>query len=155
MQLDDIDHRLIGLLRTDARMPVNKIALTLGVSRATATARLQKLNDGGVIAGFTVVLQSNLETPGVRAITMVEVDGRHEDAVARKLLRLPEVRQLHATNGRWDLVAEIEVEAVSAFDDLLRSIRNIEGIRSTDTSILLKTRKAVAVDQRRDPVSSR
>ena len=142
MQLDDIDHRLIALLRNDARMPVAKLALTLGVSRATATARIERLTKAGVIAGFTVVLQSSIDTPGVRAITMVEVDGKHEEAVAKRLIGLPEVRALHATNGRWDLVAEVEVPTVGAFDDLLRTIRKIDGIANTDTSILLKTKKS-------------
>jgi DNA-binding Lrp family transcriptional regulator len=141
MQLDDIDYRLIALLRSDARTPVAKLAIMLGVSRATATARIDRLTKGGVIAGFTVVLQSNIDTPGVRAITMVEVDGKHEDAVTRRLMGLPEVRSLHATNGRWDLVAEIEAPSVGAFDDLLRTIRKIDGIANTDTSILLKTKK--------------
>ena len=141
MQLDDIDHRLIGLLRNDARMPVAKLAIALGVSRATAAARINKLAEGGVITGFTVVLQSNIDAPGVRAITMVQVDGRQEEAVTKRLLGLPEVRQLHTTNGRWDIVAELEAPSVSAFDDLLRKIRKIDGIATTDTSILLKARK--------------
>jgi DNA-binding Lrp family transcriptional regulator len=141
MQLDDVDYRLIALLRSDARTPVAKLAIMLGVSRATATARIDRLTKGGVIAGFTVVLQSNIDTPGVRAITMVEVDGKHEDAVTRRLMGLPEVRSLHATNGRWDLVAQIEAPSVGAFDDLLRTIRKIDGIANTDTSILLKTKK--------------
>ena len=141
MQLDDIDHRLIGLLRNDARMPVAKLAIALGVSRATAAARINKLAEGGVITGFTVVLQSNIDAPGVRAITMVQVDGRQEEAVTKRLLGLPEVRHLHTTNGRWDIVAELEAPSVSAFDDLLRKIRKIDGIATTDTSILLKARK--------------
>lgn len=141
MQLDDLDYRLIALLRNDARMPVAKLALALNVSRATATARIDRLTKGGVIAGFTVVLQANVDTPGVRAITMVEVDGKHEEAVAKRLMGFPEVRSLHATNGRWDLIAELEAPLVGAFDDLLRAIRKIDGIASTDTSILLKARK--------------
>jgi DNA-binding Lrp family transcriptional regulator len=141
MLLDDLDHRLISLLRSDARTPVAKLAISLGVSRATATARIERLTRSGVIAGFTVVLQSSVDTPGVRAITMVEVDGKHEEAVTKRLTGLPEVRALHATNGRWDLVAEIEAPTVGAFDDLLRTIRKIDGIANTDTSILLKTKK--------------
>jgi DNA-binding Lrp family transcriptional regulator len=141
MQLDDIDYRLIALLRSDARTPVAKLAAALGVSRATATARIDRLTRAGVIAGFTIVLQSSVDTPGVRAITMVEVDGKHEEAVAKRLIGLPEVRSLHATNGRWDLIAEIEAPSVGAFDDLLRTIRKIDGIANTDTSILLKSRK--------------
>src|SRR6218665_3789314 len=136
MQLDDVDYRLITLLRNDARMPVAKLALALGVSRATATARIDRLEKGRGIAGFTVVRQAKVDTPGVRAIPMVEGDGKHEEAVARRLTGFPEVRSLHATNGRWDLIAELEAPSVGAFDDLLRAIRKIDGIASTDTSIL-------------------
>lgn len=143
MALDDTDQRLIQLLRSDARMPVAKLAAQAGISRATATARIDRLRHDGIIAGFTVVLQSNVETAGVRAITMIEIEGRQEEAVTRRLMGMPEVRQLHATNGRWDVVAEIEAQNISSLDDLLRSIRQIDGIANTDTSILLKARKTV------------
>ena len=142
MILDDLDYRLIALLRTNARAPVNKLALDLKVSRATAKARIDRLVQGGAIAGFTVVMAA-APGHGIRAITMVEVDGKHEAAVMKRLLGMPEVRQLHNTNGRWDMVAELEAPDVEAFDDLLRQIRQIDGIASTDTSILLKARRSV------------
>jgi DNA-binding Lrp family transcriptional regulator len=143
MVSDDTDQKLIALLRTDARLPVAKLAAQAGISRATATARIDRLRRDGVIAGFTVVLQSNVDSGGVRAITMIEIEGRQEEAVTRRLMGMPEVRQLHATNGRWDVVAEIEAPNIGALDDLLRSIRQVEGIANTDTSILLKARKTV------------
>jgi DNA-binding Lrp family transcriptional regulator len=143
MALDETDQRLIALLRNDARMPVAKLAARADISRATATARIEKLRRDGIIAGFTVVLQSNVETGGVRAITMIEIEGKQEEAVTRRLMGMPEVRQLHATNGRWDVVAEIEAANIADLDDLLRSIRQIDGIANTDTSILLKARKTV------------
>lgn len=142
MTLDDLDHRLIALLRANARTPVAKLAMDLKVSRATARARIDRLVDSGVIAGFTLVMAS-APSQGIRAITMVEVDGKHEANVMKRLLGIPEVRQLHNTNGRWDMVAELEAPNVEAFDDLLRQIRQIDGIASTDTSILLKARRTV------------
>jgi DNA-binding Lrp family transcriptional regulator len=143
MAIDDIDRRLIQLLRTDARMSVAKLAAQAGISRATATARIERLRRDGIIAGFTIVLQSNVETSGVRAITMIEIEGKQEEAVTRRLMGMPEVRELHATNGRWDVVAEIEAASIADLDDLLRAIRQIDGIANTDTSILLKARKTI------------
>jgi DNA-binding Lrp family transcriptional regulator len=72
---------------------------------------------------------------------MIEIDGKQEEAVTRRLMGLPGVRELHTTNGRWDVVAEIEATGIAALDDLLRTIRQIDGIANTDTSILLKARK--------------
>jgi DNA-binding Lrp family transcriptional regulator len=141
MLLDDLDHRLVALLRADARMPVAKLALALKVSRATVKARIDRLVGSGAIAGFTVAMAA-ASGQGIRAITMVEVDGKHEAAVMKRLLGMPEVRQLHNTNGRWDMVVELEAPSVEAFDDLLRQVRQIDGIASTDTSILLRARRS-------------
>ena len=141
VSLDDLDRQLIALLRTDARLPVAKLAARLGVSRATVSARMDRLIENGVIAGFTVVLQAQTQPPGVRAVMMVEVDGKHADTVQRRLMGMPEIRGLHTTNGRWDLVAEIEAPSLPAFDELLRKVRQIDGIASTETSILLTARK--------------
>ena len=59
----------------------------------------------------------------------------------RRLAGLPEIRALHTTNGRWDIVAEIEAESLPAFDGLLRAIRQIDGIANSETSLLLGARK--------------
>ncbi len=61
--------------------------------------------------------------------------------VGASLRGFPEVRSLNTTNGRWDLVAEIEADSLPAFDDVLRRIRQVEGITATETSILLAARK--------------
>ena len=55
----------------------------------------------------------------------------------------PEIRGLYTTNGRWDVVAEIETATLTEFDDLLRTLRQIDGISTTETSILLAARKAL------------
>lgn len=139
--LDDLDHRLIALLRADARLPVSSLAATLGVSRATVRAHIDRLLQRGIIRGFTVVLSTDVPRTAIRAIMMVEVEGRAADRVARQLLGYPEVRSLHTTNGRWDIVTELETEHLAAFDEVLRRIRLIEGITSTETSILLASRR--------------
>jgi DNA-binding Lrp family transcriptional regulator len=48
---------------------------------------------------------------------------------------------LHSTNGRWDLMADLRADSLEAFDKVLNAIRQIEGISSTETSILLSTHK--------------
>lgn len=138
--LDDTDRRLIGLLRDDARLPAASLAAALGVSRATVKARMERLQANGVIQGFTVVLGDDADNAPVRAIAMIEVEGRVTDRVARALAGFPQVRALHSTNGRWDLVAEIETQSLYDFDETLRAVRLIEGVNLTETSILLASR---------------
>jgi DNA-binding Lrp family transcriptional regulator len=51
------------------------------------------------------------------------------------------VQTLHTTNGRWDIVAELRAENLEEFDRVLGRIRLVDGIASTETSLLLSTHK--------------
>lgn len=139
--MDTLDRELISLLRSNARIPVSSLAVSLGISRATVRARIDRLLESGAIQGFTIAMG---QTAGaqVRAIMMVEVDGRAAESVFHRLKGYPEVRALYSTNGRWDIVAELETPTLEAFDETLRQIRQIDGISVTETSILLATRKS-------------
>jgi DNA-binding Lrp family transcriptional regulator len=55
----------------------------------------------------------------------------------REARGLPEIRALHTTNGTWDLIAEIGVDTLPDLDRVLGTIRAIDGIRGSETSILL------------------
>ena len=139
--MDDTDRRLIALLRDNARLPVASLAQLLKVSRGTVQNRIDRLLAEGVIGGFTLRLKPEAEPQRVRAITMVAVDGEHASAVIRALRGIPEVQALHTTNGRWDIVIELGVDSLEAFDQALQRIRLIKGISNSETSLLLSTHK--------------
>jgi DNA-binding Lrp family transcriptional regulator len=139
--MDDTDRRLIALLRDNARLPVATLAQLLKVSRGTVQNRIDRLVAGGVIGGFTLRLKPEAEPQRVRAITMVAVDGEHATAVIKALRGIPEVQALHTTNGRWDIVAELGMDSLEAFDQALQRIRLIKGIANSETSLLLSTHK--------------
>jgi DNA-binding Lrp family transcriptional regulator len=141
--MDKIDHALIAALRRDGRRSVSDLAQEIGVSRATIRARLDRLVESGEIAGFTVQLKSDMQEPAIRAITLIEVEGKSSDQVVQRLSGMPEVLAIHATNGRWDLIAEIGTSDLPSFDETLRRIRLVEGISATETNLLLSTRKRV------------
>lgn len=133
---DDLDHRLIALLRANARAPAVELAVKLRVSRGTIQNRIDRLLRHGVIAGFTIRLRAELES-GVRALTSLEIRSENEKAVRLALKQLPEVRRIYSTNGRWDMVAEIGAADLAALDQVLGAIRAIKGVAHSETSILL------------------
>ena len=141
--LDDLDHALISALRHNARTSVSSLAALTGMSRATVSARIDRLVQSGTIAAFTIRTGAELSGSGVRAIVMIEVLGKMADRVATQMRGLPQVRALHSTNGRWDFIAELEDKDLGTFDETLHRIRLIDGINSTETNILLKTTKNV------------
>jgi DNA-binding Lrp family transcriptional regulator len=139
--MDDTDRQLLGLLRDNARTPVVELAKKLRLARATVQNRIAKLEANGTIVGYTLRLRPEAESQRIRAITSIEVEGHHGDAVRRALAGHPNVVALHSTNGRWDLMAELRADTLEAIDRVLNGIRSIPGIASTETSILLSTHK--------------
>jgi DNA-binding Lrp family transcriptional regulator len=141
INLDDTDRELIALLRDDARATVAALALQLKVARGTVQNRLARLEREGVIVGYTVRLKPQVEAHRIRALMTIAVEGNRAKEVLRSLRGNPHVVGLHTTNGRWDIVAELQAETLEAFDRVLSAIRLEEGIGSTETSILLSTHK--------------
>jgi DNA-binding Lrp family transcriptional regulator len=137
--MDDLDQQLIALLRQDARLSVADLAHKLKVSRGTVTNRLRKLEDMQVIVGYTVRLKPEAQTERIRAWMGVLVEGNQTRLVIASLLGEPAVAALHDTNGRWDLLAELEVATMAELSRALERIRLVSGIRGTETSILLNS----------------
>ena len=138
--MDDTDLRLIALLRQDARTPAAVLAEKLGVARGTVRHRLRKLEDAGIITGYTVTLRpEQAADDGIRAWMAVEVEGNQTRAVVAHLRGEPGLVALHDTNGRWDLLAELRAASTAELSQVLERIRLIKGIRHTETSILLAT----------------
>ena len=139
--MDDTDRQLLALLRDDARATVASLAKVLRVSRGTVQNRLHKLQADGTIVGYTVRLRPLAEAHQIRALMTVEVVGTRTDQVLAALRGDPAVSALHTTNGRWDIVAELQADSLAAFDRVLSRIRLLDGIANTETSLLLSTRK--------------
>jgi DNA-binding Lrp family transcriptional regulator len=139
--MDDTDRQLIALLRANARATAASLAKTLHVARGTVQNRIAKLERDGTIAGYTVRLKPQADQHRIAAFMSIAVEGNRAESVLRTLRGDPAVESLHTTNGRWDIVAELRAESLEAFDRVLGRIRQVEGIASTETSLLLSTYK--------------
>jgi len=139
--MDSKDLRLIAMLRENARASIAQLAKQLGVSRGTVQNRIDKLVENHVLLGFTVRTASEVAAHRVRAVMMISVEGDRSEAIIKALRGYPEVRELHTTNGRWDIVAELGADSLESFDEVLRSIRTIKGVSNSETSLLLSTHK--------------
>jgi DNA-binding Lrp family transcriptional regulator len=139
VKMDPIDEKLITLLRHDARRSISDLAIHLGVSRATVRSRIARLERGGEIVGYTVILRADAVELPVRGIMMIEIEGHAADRAIRTLGGFAEVSTIHTTNGRWDLVVELATPTLTDFDAVLRRIRLIPGITGSETSLLLAT----------------
>jgi DNA-binding Lrp family transcriptional regulator len=140
-KMDALDQQLISLLRTNARLSVAALAHKLKVSRGTITNRITRLEDDGVIVGYTVKLRPDSEPNEIHAWMSIAVEGNETRAVIASLLGEPGVAEIHDTNGRWDLMASVRASTLSQLSEVLERVRLIKGILNTETSIHLTTYK--------------
>ncbi|MBA3324064.1 MAG: Lrp/AsnC family transcriptional regulator [Rhodobacteraceae bacterium] len=137
--MDSLDEKLVTLLRHDARRAISDLAAELGVSRATIRARMARLEAAGEILGYTVILRADAVELPVRGVMLIGIEDHAAARVIRALGGLAEVAAVHTTNGRWDLVVELGAPNLADFDAVLRRIRLLPGVATSETNLLLAT----------------
>ena len=134
--LNPTDHKILAALRANARISITELAAVTGTSRATAKSRLDALKTSGRIRRFTIETDVDVEGE-IKAIAMVELQGKMSRAVIRTLAKIPEVSTIYSTNGVWDLVVEIKTDSLVRFDFVLREIREVPGVLKSESCLLL------------------
>jgi DNA-binding Lrp family transcriptional regulator len=135
--VDTLDRRLIAELRINGRASVPQLAQILGVARATAQKRLDRLIESGVIKGFTVRLHDEAQEGQLRAVMLIELTDSPVRSVVSAIKRLPGIAAAYNTNGTWDMIAEVSVQTMGDLNTLLSSIRALNGIAKSETFIIL------------------
>ncbi|RFP89411.1 Lrp/AsnC family transcriptional regulator [Rhodobacteraceae bacterium 63075] len=139
--MDELDQAIIAALRQDARVSHSDLSVALGVTRATVRARIERMEARGDILGYAVVLKEDKLTDPVRGLMMIGIEGRGAERIMRQLTGMSEVRAVWSTNGRWDLIAEIGTRNLESFDGVLNRIRKLDGVSTSETSLMLSAKK--------------
>jgi len=138
--LDALDHRLIELLKINARLPMVNLARALGCARSTAQMRLKALENAGVITGYTIGVGQTRASNAIRAMVLISMQSQNEPDVVRALARRHEITKLYSVSGRYDLCAMLMTESTQELDAVLDKIRLIKGVADTFSTILLSTK---------------
>lgn len=140
MKLSDKDRQLLAVLMGNARMPITEIARRLGVARTTAQARLDRLEEEGIITGYVPRLSDAYTQGLLRAHAMITISPKSLNKVITALRNMDEVQSVHSVSGAFDLIADVAADSVPGLDRALDRIGAIEGVEKTKSSIILSTR---------------
>lgn len=141
LSMDSLDHQILALLRGDARASVATLAKKLGVSRGTVNNRIARMEQSGVILGYSIRVRPDSRPEEIVAWTSIAIEGHETQRIIAALSGEPAVSELHDTNGRWDMLAQLRVLTMAELAEALERIRLIKGIAATETSIHLKSLK--------------
>ena len=140
MRITPADELLLSVLREDARASTADIARKLGLSRTTVQNRIARLEAQGVIRGYTVRIDDELERNRIRAHILITLRPKQMPSVVKTLQAMPEVRVLYSISGGFDLIAQAVAASVGEMDVLTDRIGAIDGVERTNSSIILSTK---------------
>jgi DNA-binding Lrp family transcriptional regulator len=135
--IDPLDARLIQALCDAPRAGVMELARRLGVARGTVQARLDKLQQRGVISGFDPDLDLNSMGYEVLAFIGLEIAQGRLDDVTAHLREIPEVLEIHSVTGPVDLHCRVVARTNEHLQDVISRILAVEGIVRSTTQIAL------------------
>jgi Lrp/AsnC family transcriptional regulator for asnA, asnC and gidA len=141
-RLDELDRAILHILQEDGRASYSEMARRLKVPESTVRLRVKRLVDRGVIRKFVALINPFKAGYSIVAFIAVDVEpGRIKEAV-EKLKELPEVDVLGIATGAHDILMQVTVRDLQELENfLIEKLGRIEGIRSTETSILTSVRK--------------
>jgi Lrp/AsnC family leucine-responsive transcriptional regulator len=141
--LDRVDRKILGLLRQDGRMSHAAIAKSVGLSGPAVHERVRKLEQRGIIAGYSAVLHPESLGKHHVAFVMVTLSEGNEfasdDPIVAKICDEPDVLEFHRIAGEDCYMIKTRTSTNKDLERLLRRVRSIRGVARTRTTIVLST----------------
>jgi DNA-binding Lrp family transcriptional regulator len=136
--VDITDLKILRMLRDDSRESMGSMATKLGISKATVSRRISKMESDDLISGYTVV--TNTSRLGLmRAIIGLEVVGPSINAVIDELRKLEEIEFIHKVFGDHSLLCEVYTKSVDSLYDLIQNrILKVSNIQNVEVDILIE-----------------
>lgn len=140
--MDDTDLKILELLKDNSRTNASVIAETVGMSVSAVTERLRKLEAGGIIKKYTLLLDPKLTGMDVLAFVSISIEhpkfNEHFSAAVNKN---PNVIECHYITGDFDFILKIMTASMDGLSGVLDEIKSIKGVSLTRTIIVLSTQK--------------
>ncbi|MDK2983993.1 MAG: Lrp/AsnC family transcriptional regulator, regulator for asnA, asnC and gidA [Thermococcaceae archaeon] len=142
MKLDEIDKSILRLLQEDGRMSYSEIARKIGIPESTVRLRVKKLIEEGVIRKFAALINPFKAGYNIVAFIAVDIEPNKVKRAVEELSKLPEVDVLGIATGAHDVLMQVTVKDLQELENfLIEKLGKIEGIKSTETSILTSVKK--------------
>ncbi len=134
------DKQLISALQRNARMSISDLSRYLGISRTTVQQRMNRLEESGIITGYTVKLGDSVRQSQIKAHVNLVIEPNAGNRIVASLEKIAAIETLFTVSGKIDLIAIIIVDTAMELDICLDQISAIAGVQSTETAIVLTTK---------------
>ena len=138
--MDDLDHKILQLLAENARMPVKDIAQQISLTSPAVSSRIHRLEQEGVIGGYTVVLRHPDAPARVEALISVLVDAATRASFLSMIEQEPQVLQCFRVTGNYNFIIKVSCTDIDALEHLLTKMQpeeRIPAMSQADTTITM------------------
>ena len=128
-ELDSKDIRILNLLQENAKMSFAEISKRLDIPESTVRYRVEQLEKKKVITGYVALVNPRKIGLPITAIMQVKINPQELRDTSRRLSKFKELRHLFKTTGTYDMVSVVNVRDITQLNELMESVKQIEGIR--------------------------
>jgi Lrp/AsnC family leucine-responsive transcriptional regulator len=137
--VEEINATIVSLLSTDGRMSFTELARQTGLSVSAAQQRVRRLEQRGVIKGYSADISAEeIGLPLTAFVSIKPFDPSAPDDTADRLKHLTAIEACHSVAGDANYILKVRVASPRALEDLLQEIRAAASV-STHTTIVLST----------------
>jgi len=138
--LDEIDQRIVALLRVRARSSFREVGEAVGLSAPAVKRRVDRLEETGVIRGYTAVLDPEGFGWAMQAVVFLYCEGTMAAAEVREAVEVHhEVVAAYTVAGEASAVLVVRASDTGHLERLLERVREHRGVLRTQTQIVLST----------------
>ena len=137
--VEDTDREIVRLLARDGRMSYTDLAKTTGLSTSAIHQRVRRLEQRGVITGYTAQVSADaIGLPLMAFISVTPLDPSAPDDAPQRLADLPQIEACHSVAGEESYILKVRVGSPGDLEDLLARIRSAANV-ATRTTVVLST----------------
>lgn len=141
IKMDEIDKRILALLRRNARATVKEIASNVSLTSPAVSERIRRLEKSGVIEGYTVRINPEYSRRAIHAFVSISVPAGDRAALAQLLEKQPDVLRYFQVTGSHSHMVEVRCSDITALEKL---INRLQKLGQTNTQIILTTKPGAA-----------
>ncbi|AIQ28877.1 MULTISPECIES: Lrp/AsnC family transcriptional regulator [Paenibacillus] len=141
--MDSLDYKIISAIMNNGRITWSELAGLLGLSSPATADRVRRLEEQGVITGYTALIDAESAGYGLAALIAVSLERpEHRQGFIELVMKLPEVQECHHTAGDDDYILKLRCRGTRDLDRIISDeIKGLPGIVRTRTTIILGTVK--------------
>jgi Lrp/AsnC family transcriptional regulator, leucine-responsive regulatory protein len=140
--LDKLDRAILGALQADGRMPIARLAETVGLSETPCARRLKRLEQDGYIERYRAMLSRRALGYGVVAYVSVRFavhDRALADRFEREICAIERILACHNVAGTADYILMIVARDLDDYGTFMRDeLRSLPGVTSVESALSLR-----------------